>query len=133
MPGEVIGLIGNNGDLKSTLLNAIGGLCARQGAGAVPRAGRRPGQKAHRRCGIAGWADLPSRAGLYPELTVRDYPCNWRSAARLRRRSGGSLLWVPSIRPGNARSRGSRPSFIDFLGLGRYADRYIAELSTGTP
>ena len=42
-----------------------------------------------------------------------------------------SLTWLPSIRPERAK-RAEAAELIDFLGLGRYADRYIAELSTGT-
>jgi ABC-type branched-subunit amino acid transport system ATPase component len=43
----------------------------------------------------------------------------------------GSLLWVPSIRP-ERKKYAEASELIDFLGLGRYADRYVAELSTGT-
>jgi ABC-type branched-subunit amino acid transport system ATPase component len=43
----------------------------------------------------------------------------------------GALLWVPSIRPERRKYTESK-ELIDFLGLGRYADRYVAELSTGT-
>src|SRR6202022_1117377 len=39
--------------------------------------------------------------------------------------------WVPSIKPERQR-RSEADELIDFLGLGRYADRFIAELSTGT-
>ena len=69
-------------------------------------------------------------ARLYPELTVRD---TVELALEARRRSSfwGSLLWVPSIRVERAKRNEAR-ELIDFLGLGRYADRYVAELSTGT-
>ena len=43
----------------------------------------------------------------------------------------GSLLWAPSIRP-ERKKYAEAGELIDFLGLGRYADRYVAELSTGT-
>jgi ABC-type branched-subunit amino acid transport system ATPase component len=38
---------------------------------------------------------------------------------------------LPSIRPERRKYKESK-ELIDFLGLGRYADRYVAELSTGT-
>src|SRR6202022_4699395 len=39
--------------------------------------------------------------------------------------------WVPSIKP-ERKKAAEAAELIDFLGLGRYADRFIAELSTGT-
>ena len=51
--------------------------------------------------------------------------------ARDRTSFWGSLTWLPSIRSSGAK-RAEAAELIDFLGLGRYADRYIAELSTGT-
>jgi ABC-type branched-subunit amino acid transport system ATPase component len=38
---------------------------------------------------------------------------------------------VPSVRP-ERRKYAEASELIDYLGLGRYADRYVAELSTGT-
>jgi len=69
-------------------------------------------------------------ARLFPELTVRD---TVELALEARRRTSfwGSLLWVPSIKPERAK-HAEAAELIDFLGLGRYVDRYIAELSTGT-
>ena len=51
--------------------------------------------------------------------------------ARRRTSFWGSLLWVPSI-PVERSKRVEAAELIDFLGLGRYGDRFIAELSTGT-
>src|SRR5262249_56177302 len=51
--------------------------------------------------------------------------------ARHRTSFGGSLLGVPSVNPERTK-RAEASELIDYLGLGRYADRYIAELSTGT-
>jgi ABC-type branched-subunit amino acid transport system ATPase component len=69
-------------------------------------------------------------ARLYPELTVRETVA-LALEARKRTSFWGSLLWLPSIRPERAK-QAEASELIDFLGLGRYADRYIAELSTGT-
>ena len=127
-PGEVIGLIGNNGAGKSTLLNAIGGFVPSRGS--VMLLGRDVSKKrAHQRARL-GLGRTFQAARLYPELTVRD---TVELALEARRRSSfwGSLLWVPSIRVERSK-RTEAGELIDFLGLGRYADRFIAELSTGT-
>ena len=44
----------------------------------------------------------------------------------------GSLLWLPPATRAERSKRAEAAELIDFLGLGRYADRFIAELSTGT-
>ena len=43
-----------------------------------------------------------------------------------------TLLWLPAATRGERAKRAEARELIDFLGLGRYADRFIAELSTGT-
>jgi ABC-type branched-subunit amino acid transport system ATPase component len=67
---------------------------------------------------------------LFPELTVRE-TVQLALEARHRTSFWASLTWLPSIRPERAKAT-EAAELIDFLGLGRYADRYIAELSTGT-
>jgi ABC-type branched-subunit amino acid transport system ATPase component/ABC-type branched-subunit amino acid transport system permease subunit len=127
-PGEVIGLIGNNGAGKSTLLNAIGGFVPARGS--VMLLGREVSRKSPQQRARLGLGRTFQAARLYPELTVRD---TVELALEARRRTSfwGSLLWLPSIRPERAK-HAEASELIDFLGLGRYADRYIAELSTGT-
>src|SRR5262245_29033216 len=128
MPGEVVGLIGNNGAGKSTLLNAIGGYVPSNGS--VRLLGRdvsraKAFQRARRGLGRTFQA-----ARLYPELTVRD-TVQLALEARDSTSFWGSLLWVPSVKP-ERRKYQEASELIDYLGLGRYADRYVAELSTGT-
>jgi ABC-type branched-subunit amino acid transport system ATPase component/ABC-type branched-subunit amino acid transport system permease subunit len=126
--GEVIGLIGNNGAGKSTLLNAVGGFVPSRGT--VELLGRDVSRKkAHQRARL-GLGRTFQAASLYPELTVRD---TVQVALEARRRSSfwGSLLVLPSLAVERTR-RAEAAELIDFLGLGRYADRYVAELSTGT-
>jgi ABC-type branched-subunit amino acid transport system ATPase component len=127
-PGEVIGLIGNNGAGKSTLLNAIGGFvpCA----GTVALLGREVQKKSAQQRARLGLGRTFQAARLYPELTVRD---TVQLALEARDRTGfwTSLLWLPSIKPERAKQH-EASELIDFLGLGRYADRFVAELSTGT-
>jgi ABC-type branched-subunit amino acid transport system ATPase component len=127
-PGEVIGLIGNNGAGKSTLLNAIGGYVPSKGS--VMLLGRDVSRtRAHQRARI-GLGRTFQAARLYPELTVRD---TVQLALEARRRTSfwASLTWLPSI-PVERAKRAEAAELIDYLGLGRYADRFIAELSTGT-
>jgi ABC-type branched-subunit amino acid transport system ATPase component len=86
-------------------------------------------KKAHQRARY-GLGRTFQAARLYPELTVRD-TVQLALEARASTSFWGSLLWVPSIRP-ERKKYAEASELIDFLGLGRYADRYIAELSTGT-
>jgi ABC-type branched-subunit amino acid transport system ATPase component/ABC-type branched-subunit amino acid transport system permease subunit len=128
MPGEVIGLIGNNGAGKSTLLNAIGGYVPAKGT--VELLGHDVSRKrAHQRARY-GLGRTFQAAKLYPELTVRD-TVQLALEARERTSFWGSLLWVPSIKPERKKAAEAN-ELIDFLGLTRYADRFVAELSTGT-
>jgi len=70
-------------------------------------------------------------ATLFPELTVRE-TVMLALEARKRTSFWGSLL-VPWYTIPNERAKHSEAAeLIDYLGLGRYADRFIAELSTGT-
>ena len=99
-----------------------------EGQRAAPRSRRQPVERAPARATRAR-AHVPGCA-LYPELTVRD-TVQLALEARDPTSFWGSLLWVPSIRPERRKYTESK-ELIDFLGLGRYADRYVAELSTGT-
>ena len=128
MPGEVIGLIGNNGAGKSTLLNAIGGYVPSKGH--VQLLGRDVSRSSAHQRARRGLGRTFQAARLYPELTVRD-TVQLALEARDPTSFWGSLLWVPSIRPERRKYTESK-ELIDYLGLGRYADRYVAELSTGT-
>ncbi len=126
--GEVIGLIGTNGAGKSTLLNAIGGYVP--SAGVVSLLGEDISALPPHHRARAGLGRTFQAATLFPELTVRE---TVQLALEAREPSSfwGSLLWLPSIRP-ERRKRADAAELIDFLGLGRYADRFVAELSTGT-
>ena len=128
LPGEVIGLIGNNGAGKSTLLNAIGGYVPSRGS--VELLGHQVNRKrAHQRAAL-GLGRTFQNAILFPELTVRE-TVELALEARHRTSFWFSLAWLPSIR-GERAKHAEASELIDYLGLGRYADRYIAELSTGT-
>jgi ABC-type branched-subunit amino acid transport system ATPase component len=126
---EIVGLIGTNGAGKSTLMDAIGGYVS--SSGSVELFGddvstRSPAARARRGLGRTFQA-----ATLFPELTVRE---TVELALEGRHRTGllsAALCLPPSIRIERSR-RADAAGLIDFLGLGRYADTYISELSTGT-
>jgi ABC-type branched-subunit amino acid transport system ATPase component/ABC-type branched-subunit amino acid transport system permease subunit len=125
---EVVGLIGTNGAGKSTLMNAIGGFVPARGS--IELLGRDAARSAAKRA-RQGLGRSFQAATLFPELTVRE---TVGVALEGRRRTGllASALFLPrSVRLERAR-RSEADELIDFLGLGRYADTYISELSTGT-
>jgi ABC-type branched-subunit amino acid transport system ATPase component/ABC-type branched-subunit amino acid transport system permease subunit len=128
-PGEVVGLIGNNGAGKSTLLNAIGGFVP--SSGGVELLGRDVSRaKASRRAAF-GLGRTFQAATLYPELSVRE-TVQLALEARTPTSFWGTLVWAPGSQRSEREKRAEAAELIDFLGLGRYADRYIAQLSTGT-
>jgi len=128
-PGEVIGLIGTNGAGKSTLLNAIGGFAHADGT--VELLGQDISSlPAHRRA-RRGLGRTFQAATLFPELTVRE-TVQLALEARSATSFWGSTLWLPPALRAERLKREQASELIDFLGLGRYADRFIAELSTGT-
>ena len=127
--GEIVGLIGTNGAGKTTLMNAIGGYVSATGTVellGVDVSGDSPSDRARKGLGRTFQA-----ATLFPELSVRE---TLEVAFEARGRT--SLLQVALFSPrARRRSRAQRTEaaeLLDFLGLGRYADRQIAELSTGT-
>ena len=128
-PGEIVGLIGTNGAGKTTLLNAIGGYVPARGR--VELLGRdvssmTPAQRA--RCGLGRTFQA---ATLFPDLTVRE---TVQVAAEARHRSGllATALFLPSGFSLGRQQRALADEVIAYLGLGRYADHFISDLSTGT-
>jgi ABC-type branched-subunit amino acid transport system ATPase component/ABC-type branched-subunit amino acid transport system permease subunit len=127
--GEVVALIGANGAGKSTLMNAIGGYVP--SVGAVRLFGRDV-----RRTGVHGRAALGlgrtfQGATLFSELTVRE---TVQLALEARQKTGfvSTALHLPGAFRHERAQRVEAAELIDFLGLGRYADMYTSELSTGT-
>jgi ABC-type branched-subunit amino acid transport system permease subunit/ABC-type branched-subunit amino acid transport system ATPase component len=128
-PGEVVGLIGTNGAGKTTLMNAISGLVP--AGGRIEVFGRRvDGLPPHRRA-RRGMGRAFQNARLFGGLTVRE---TLMTALEARSRSliVPSLLHLPPSPRQESRKRRDADEIIDYLGLGRYADRNLAELSTGT-
>ena len=127
--GELVGLIGTNGAGKSTLLNAISGFVPAKGRISVlgddVTSRRAPARHAR------GLGRGFQGARVYPGLTVRE-----SLMVALEARSHSYL--VPSMTalpPSPSQERAKRveaDEIIDYMGLRRYADHFVATLSTGT-
>lgn len=127
--GELVGLIGANGAGKSTLMNAISGFVA--STGSIEVLGRDVSGVAAYKRHRAGLGRGFQAARLYPDLTVRE---TLMVALEARQTSllVPSLTGLPPSIPHERRKRTEAGEIIDFLGLGRYGDQFIANLSTGT-
>ena len=127
--GELVGLIGTNGAGKSTLLNAISGFVPAQGRvfvhGTDVTSRRAPGRHA------LGLGRGFQGARVYPGLTVRE-SLMVALEARSQSRLVPSMTALPPS-PGQERAkRVEADEIIDYMGLKRYADHFVATLSTGT-
>lgn len=127
--GEIVGLIGTNGSGKSTLMNAIGGFVA--ATGRVELLGRRVDGRPAAARARAGLGRTFQAATLFPELTVLE-----TVLVALERRRRSSLVvtacCLPSAGRAERANRAEAHEIIHFLGLGRYADHHVADLSIGT-
>ena len=113
-PGEVVGLIGANGAGKTTLMNAICGFVPSRGTVEIlGRSARRLSPPARARLGLGRSFQ---GAELFPDLSVRD--------------TVG--LAVHGVHGWQRATRAEADEIIDFLGLGRFRDKFVNELSTGT-
>ena len=128
-PHEVVGLIGANGAGKSTLLNAIGGFAP--ATGTVELLGQDVSHlHAHQRARL-GLGRTFQAARLFPELSVREV-VELALEARGATSFWSTVMFLPRSTRMERHRRAEAAELIDFLGLGRYADRVVAELSTGT-
>ena len=127
---EIVGLIGTNGAGKSTLMNVVSGFL-------TPTSGRLEifghdvtRVPAHLRARL-GAGRVFQDARLFGDLTVREAV---RVALESRESSElvPSMLGLPPSRRAERRKDGEAAELIAFVGLGRYADARITELSTGT-
>ena len=127
--GEVVGLIGTNGAGKSTLMNAIGGYVS--STGNVTLLGDDVTSLNAAKRARRGLGRTFQAAQLFPELTVRE-TVQVALEARNRTRLLPTALSLPNATRNEVKKTNQAAELIDFLGLGRYADSFIAELSTGT-
>ena len=127
--GEIVGLIGANGAGKSTLMNAIGGFVTATGSITLlgeEVAGKSPGYRAS-----LGLGRTFQSATLFPELTVNE---TLLVALEAKGHSGmlSTALGLPRARRHNRAAQAEVSELIGFLGLDRYRDHYVSDLSTGT-
>ena len=127
--GELVGLIGTNGAGKTTLMNAISGFVPSTGHISVlgHSLDDLPSYKRHR----LGLGRTFQAARLYPDLTVRE-ALMVALEAREKSYLVPSLIGIPPSPGAEKRKHKEAAELIDYLGLGRYADHLIANLSTGT-
>ncbi len=125
--GETLGLIGPNGAGKTTLFELIGGF-TRPESGSIVFDGRVITHLTpERRAGI-GIIRSFQDAGLFPTLTVIE-TIQLALERRHPTRTAGSLLGFT----GSDKAKYERAlELVDLMGLGDYADKQTADLSTGT-
>jgi len=128
--GEVVGLIGSNGAGKSTLMNVISGFQPTT-RGAVRLWDHDVTALAPYERARLGVGRVFQDARLFGDLTVRE---TVMVALEAHERSEliPSLLGYPPSRRLERRRAAEAAQCIDFLGLGRYADAFVSNLSTGT-
>ncbi len=128
-PGEIVGLIGTNGAGKSTLMNAISGFVP--STGSIRISDKEVGKVASYRRARLGIGRAFQNARLFGSLTVRE---TLMVALEARQHSlvVPSMLFLPPSPRAERRKRTEADEIINHLGLGRYADALMADLSTGT-
>ncbi len=128
-PGEVVGLIGTNGAGKTTLMNAISGFV--KSSGEIEVFGRRVDGMASYRRARRGMGRAFQNARSFSGLTVRE---TVMVALEARQRSYllPALTALPPSPMMERKKRKQADEIIGYLGLGRYADTLLIELSTGT-
>ena len=128
-PGEVVGLIGTNGAGKTTLMNAISGFV--KSTGTIEVFGERVDNKASYRRSRHGMGRAFQNARIFGGLTVRE---TIMVALEARQRSLllPSLLALPPSPFAERTKRKQAEEIIGYLGLHRYADNLVSELSTGS-
>lgn len=128
-PGEIVGLIGANGAGKTTVMNAVGGFVPSRGTITMfddALTGRSPAARARLGLGRAF-----QNAELFADLTVRE-TVQVALERQLPTSLAGTLVGWPGSARRERRQRRAADELIDFLGLARYADAVVGNLSTGT-
>jgi len=127
---EVVGLIGANGAGKSTLMNVIGGFI-RPDSGTVEVFGTDVTALSPARRASHGIGRVFQDARLFGDLTVRE-TVKVALESHERTELVPSLLGLGPSRRAERAKAAEASEFISFLGLGRYADAFLSDLSTGT-
>ena len=129
--GEIVGIIGANGAGKTTLFDAISGIVRVQ-SGSIHIAGRDATALTAPQRARLGLARSFQDARLFPSLTVGETIAVAMERRGAMRSAALAAMWLPPVRRSEARLRRRADGLIELLGLTRYADRFVGELSTGT-
>jgi ABC-type branched-subunit amino acid transport system ATPase component len=129
-PGEVVGLIGSNGAGKSTLMNVVSGFVRPETGGVEVFGADVTALPPHARARL-GLGRVFQDARLFGDLTIREAIMVALEAAEPSELVPSMLALPPSVRAERAKAQ-EAAALIGFLGLGRYADAFISDLSTGT-
>ncbi len=128
--GEIVGLIGSNGAGKSTLMNAVSGYVRPSGGRIVLYGDDVTSYPTHARSAY-GVGRVFQDARLFPELTVREVLMVAMEAVDPSHLVPSALALPSSIISERAK-RSAVDDHLSYLGLGRYADTPVSDLSTGT-
>ncbi|MFI5046022.1 MAG: ATP-binding cassette domain-containing protein [Acidimicrobiia bacterium] len=126
---EIVGLIGTNGAGKSSLMNAIGGFVP--ATGRVEVLGHDVSALAPYRRARLGLARGFQSARLYDDLTVRE-TLLVALEARDRSRIVSSVFAIPPAASRERAKRGEADEIMRYVGLDRFSDEFVSNLSTGT-
>ncbi|MBM3692896.1 MAG: ATP-binding cassette domain-containing protein [Actinobacteria bacterium] len=128
-PGEVVGLIGTNGAGKTTLMNAVSGFV--KASGTIELSGTRIDRMPSYRRSRLGMGRAFQNARIFGGLSVRE---TIMVALEARQRSllVPSMLALPPSPWSERTKRKQAAEIIAYLGLDRYADNLLSELSTGS-
>ena len=128
-PGEVVGLIGTNGAGKTTLMNAVSGFV--KASGTIELYGSRIDRMPSYRRSRLGMGRAFQNARIFGGLSVRE---TIMVALEARQRSllVPSMLSLPPSPWSERTKRKQAAEIIAYLGLDRYADNLLSELSTGS-
>jgi branched-chain amino acid transport system ATP-binding protein len=128
---EIVGIIGPNGAGKTTLFDALSGfvplVAGTVRLGAQDVTGLDPDARAR-----LGLTRSFQDARLFGALTVRETIMVAMERHGVVRSAALAALWLPPVRASEARLRRRADMLIEVLGLQRYAEWAIGELSTGT-
>lgn len=128
--GETVGLIGTNGAGKSSLLDVVSGFLGSE-EGTVEFYGREISGLAPEQRAEEGVGRVFQDARLFEQLTVSE--CVRVALEKADRAEVvPAILNLPPARIGERRKEEAAEELIEFLGLLRYQDALIADLSTGT-
>ncbi|MFO1536562.1 MAG: ABC transporter permease subunit [Actinomycetota bacterium] len=127
--GEVVGLIGTNGAGKTTLMNAVSGFV--KASGTIELSGTRIDRMPSYRRSRLGMGRAFQNARIFGGLSVRE---TIMVALEARQRSllVPSMLALPPSPWSERTKRKQAAEIIAYLGLDRYADNLLSELSTGS-